>query len=280
MSLGSPPREGTPPLPTPPPAPRLPQADPGVALSNELFLTNKTAPWPPVNLTAIKEVVGRDAWMLATMVEAKKYGCVTKAEIVARIQSFADAVPAISQAFWLNGGGPDGTAYSPAACQAAYAAAGAALDSAYAYDGKVLFKPTLTTGATTLRPTRSGALSYFIGTQCLRAAGTPADQFPSPGSSFYEYGFALRNYNGGTGFVAPTVWDPAAFLYRASWENCDSPLAMGPMCFTPAGAAPGSGPCVDKTFGFNREKGGNVVITAHHSSAIVPGTTTSTTVSQ
>lgn len=52
------------------------------------------------------------------------------------------------------------------------------------------------------------------------------------------------------------------------------------MCFTPAGAAPGAGPCVDKLFGFNREKGGAVVITAHDSSAVVPGTTTSTTVTQ
>lgn len=249
-------------------------------LGNELFLTNNGSANFPVNLTAIAESVGRDAWMLATVAEARKHGCVTKAEIAARIQSFADAVPAISQAFWTNGGGADGTAYAPAACQAAYAAASAALDGAYAYDGKVLFKPTLTTGATTFRPTRSGALSYFIGTQCLRAAGSPADQFPAPNSSFYEYGFALSNYNGGTGFVAPTVWDPKAFYYRAGWENCDAPLASGPMCFTAAGSAPGSGPCVDKTFGFNREKGGNVVITAHHSSAVVPGTTTSTTLSQ
>jgi hypothetical protein len=199
---------------------------------------------------------------------------------VARIQSFADAVPAISQAFWSNGGGPDGTAYSSAACTAAYAVAVATLDTAYGYDGKVLFKPTLTTGATTFRPTRNGALSYFIGTQCLRAAGTPADQFPAPGSSFYEYGFALANYNGGTGYVAPTVWDPASYFYRIKWENCDAPVAMGAMCFTPTGGAPGSGACVDKTFGFNREKDGNVVITTHHSSSTVPSTTTSTTVSQ
>lgn len=240
---------------------------------------NKTAAFSDViaKLNATKTALHTDAVMAETMVAAKRFGCITKDEVIARIQSFADAVPAISRAFWNNGGGADGTAYSVQACQAAYDLAVATIAVAYAYDGTVLFKPTLSTGATTLRPTRNGALSYFIGTQCLRMVGTPQDQYPAPGSSFYEYGFALKNYSGGQGWIAPTVWNADAFLYRLKWENCDSPLAAGQMCFT---AASGSLTCVDKTFAFNREKSGNVAITTHHSSAVVPSTTTSTTVTQ
>ncbi|KQM98927.1 hypothetical protein ASG37_01090 [Sphingomonas sp. Leaf407] len=38
------------------------------------------------------------------------------------------------------------------------------LSDNYDYDaGKVLFKPTLTHGAQTFRPTKAGALSYFVG---------------------------------------------------------------------------------------------------------------------
>jgi len=38
------------------------------------------------------------------------------------------------------------------------------LTSAYDYDGgRVLFKPTLTSGEQTFRPTKEGALSYFVG---------------------------------------------------------------------------------------------------------------------
>ena len=232
-------------------------------------------------INATKQALQHDAALAATTVLAKKYGCITKDEMIARIQSFADSVPAISQAFWTNGGGADGTSYPAKACQAAFDLAVATLDVAYLYDGIVLFKPTLTTGQTTLRPTRNGALSYFIGTQCLKLVGAPQDQFPSAGSPFYEYGFALNNYNGGQGYVAPTVWDPASFLFRLKWENCDAPVAAGQMCFTavgPTGTA--QEVCVDKTFAFNREKDGTVVITTHHSSALVPSTTTSTTVTQ
>ena len=217
---------------------------------------------------------------MAKPVLAKMYGCITKDEVNARIQSFADAVPAISQAFWTNGGGPDNSTYPEKACQAAFDLAVATLDAAYAYDGFVLFKPTLTTGETTLRPTRNGALSYFIGTQCLKLAGSPEDQYVVAGDSFYEYGFALNNYNNGTGYVAPTVWDPASFLYRLRLENCLTPIAMGPMCFTANGTQAGSGPCVDKTFAFNRDSDGAVMITTHHSSSVVPSTTVSTTVTK
>lgn len=100
-------------------------------------------------------------------------GCVTQQEVVARIQSFADAVPAISSAYWDAGGTADGgpgTNSPSGPCRAAYAAATGALAAAYNYDGKVLFKPTFTTSPYTYRVELSGALSYFIGTNCLKIA--------------------------------------------------------------------------------------------------------------
>src|SRR3546814_7335606 len=61
---------------------------------------------------------------------------------------------------------------------AARALAEKVIDSAYAYQmGAVLFKPTLTVNPQTFRPTRAGALSYFVG-------GDPS--FPA------DTGFALK----------------------------------------------------------------------------------------
>ena len=59
----------------------------------------------------------------------------------------------------------------------AKAEAGRMIDALYDYaDGKVFFKPTLAFGPRTFRPTREGALAYFVG-------GNPA--FPE------DTGFAL-----------------------------------------------------------------------------------------
>ena len=55
------------------------------------------------------------------------------------------------------------------------------MDAAYGYDGKVLFKPTLSTSPYTFRETKAGALSYFIGTECLNMVGEADEQFP-PGN--------------------------------------------------------------------------------------------------
>lgn len=63
---------------------------------------------------------------------------------------------------------------------AARALAEKVIDSAYAYQmGAVLFKPTLTVNPQTFRPTRAGALSYFVG-------GDPS--FPA------DTGFALKGW--------------------------------------------------------------------------------------
>jgi len=214
--------------------------------------------------------------------------CITQDQVVTRIQSFADAVPAISEAYWKNGGGPAGSE-TLRACQAAYDGAMGALAAAYGYDGTVLFKPTLSTQPYTFRPTRAGALSYFIGTACLNLAGSPEDQFPAgngDGSIFQENGFALNNYVGSdgvqrTGWTA-TKWDSDEFFYRVDpdgGQNCDTAVAQGRMCFV-QNTSGLKDSCVDKTFGFNECEAdstsgctaGEVVFTTHHSSGSVSDT--------
>jgi hypothetical protein len=86
---------------------------------------------------------------------------------------FANAVPAISQAFHSAGGGKDEdpTTLSRQACQAAYDGSIGALNAAYGYSDDnldVMFRPTVSTQSHTYRPTYQGALSsHFIGTDCL-----------------------------------------------------------------------------------------------------------------
>ena len=192
--------------------------------------------------------------------------------MIARIQSFTDGVPAISDAYWSAGGGPAGAGEANrAGCQAAYDASVAAIEALYG-EGQVLFKPTLTTQPYTYRTTPQGALSYFIGTECLQMIGTLEDQFPpgNDGTMFQEYGFGLRNYNNFTGFINPTVWDPEAFYYHLDGPYCDTSMAMGQVCFTSNGSETEGNVCVDKTWAFGRNADGIVEFTSHHSSAVVP----------
>ena len=77
---------------------------------------------------------------------------ITEQELAEARRIWGDALVAVSKAF--EEGGID----------AAREVAGGALDAAYGYDlGPVLFKPTLASGEQTFRPTREGALAYFVG---------------------------------------------------------------------------------------------------------------------
>ena len=121
------------------------------------------------------------------------------------------------------------------ACQRAYKVATAAIDSAYGYSDSVLFKPTLATEPYTYRPTRSGALSYFIGTVCLNMVGKASEQFPpgnNDGTMFQEHGFAVNNYKDHTGWTA-VEYDFDKFLYRIDPDrgpSCETAIAQGQMC--------------------------------------------------
>lgn len=181
------------------------------------------------------------------------------------VEAFCGAAVAISEAFWQNGGkhhydGPD--AYPQAACDAAYEQAMNALHGAYNYPDNVLFKPTLTTEPYTFRPSTQGALSYFIGTDCLLKSGKAEDQFPpgNDGKGFKEYGFALANYRDGYSGISGCTWVPNSYV-----EGENNGVAMGQVIFD---RTEGTTTTVDKTFSFGVSNGG-IVITGHHSSAVI-----------
>ena len=65
---------------------------------------------------------------------------------------------------WGNGLIAISKAYEDAGFSVARDIAGQTLDRLYGFElGPVLFKPTLSGGAQTFRPTKKGALSYFVG---------------------------------------------------------------------------------------------------------------------
>ena len=78
---------------------------------------------------------------------------ITERELADARQTWGNALIAISKAFEEEG------------IDAARVVANGALDAAYGFaaNGKVLFKPTVTTEPDTFRNTYEGALSYFVG---------------------------------------------------------------------------------------------------------------------
>ena len=185
------------------------------------------------------------------------------------VDAFCGAAVAISEAFWENGGknihdvmpGREYDPYPQAACDQAYAVALSALNGAYNYPDPVLFKPTLTTGEFTFRPTIQGALSYFIGTDCILKSASPEYYFPpgnNDGSEFKEYGFALANYEPGMMGFADCQWEPDSYV-----EGKNIGVAQGKVTFfRNEGGIPTT---VDKTFSFGVDDDGidGAVIEGH-----------------
>lgn len=115
--------------------------------------------------------------------------------------------------------------------------ASAVLDAAYGYgSGPVLFKPTLTQSPQTFRPTREGALAYFVGND---------PKFPN------DTGFALKE------------WKNYEYENSAIHITGDLAITMGKVRLTDAN---GKVTEVDKTWGFKRGDCGTVRIVLHHSS--------------
>lgn len=111
-----------------------------------------------------------------------------------------------------------------------------ALEDLYNFDnGDVLFKPTLTHGEQTFRPTKDAALAYFVGGNA---------EYPN------DNGFA-RNP-----FVS------ARAQIKHYFTKGDVAIAMGNVWITDKD---GKEIMVDKTFGYVRE-GDKLKIVAHHSS--------------
>ncbi|MCP9886208.1 hypothetical protein KBY97_13900 [Synechococcus sp. ATX 2A4] len=110
-------------------------------------------------------------------------------------------------------------------------------DQAYAYQfGAVAFKPTLTTIPQTFRPTKAGALAYFVG-------GDP-------------------NFPGDTGF-AIKPWKACQVRNQVIQLQGMFATTMGNVDLT---EGKGALTTVDMTWSFVREPDGSIRIVLHHSS--------------
>ena len=129
------------------------------------------------------------------------------------------------------------TAYEADGIDGARSVASAVLDAAYGYDlGPVLFKPTMASGTQTFRPTKSGALSYFVGHD---------EEYPGDG------GFGLKG------------WRHVESETAAFFIDGDTAMWMGWVIMTDK---EGQVTKVDKSFGYTKDASGTVRIVLHHSS--------------
>jgi hypothetical protein len=150
---------------------------------------------------------------------------INQAQVMQAQQAWCDALLSISRAYRSGG------------FSQARATAEKVLDQAYGYAyGPVAFKPTLTSGAQTFRPTKQGALAYFVG-------GDPA--YPN------DRGFALN------------PWDKCALRTQVIQLYGNVGITMGNVDLTDSS---GKVTTVDKTWAFLREPDGQTRIVLHHSS--------------
>ena len=128
-------------------------------------------------------------------------------------------------------------AYEDDGLESARAIAQQTLDRLYGFElGPVLFKPTLSGGPQTFRPTKIGALSYFIGSD---------PEYPN------DSGFAIK------------FWRSVKPETSATFIRNDVAMWMGWMSFIDKNK---SAIKVDKTFGYTKDKNGALKIVLHHSS--------------
>jgi hypothetical protein len=159
---------------------------------------------------------------------AKQAATITKAEVNAAQQAWCDALVAIGKTHAEGGD--------------AKALAEKVLTQAYYYDhGPVFFKPTLAFGENTFRPTKKGALAYFVG-------GDP--DFPD------DKGFALK------------PWVKARYDNQGDGDegiqiHGDLAITMGNVWVTDKD---GNETMVDKTFVFKKGADGKLKLIVHKSS--------------
>lgn len=150
---------------------------------------------------------------------------ITEADLLEARTAWGDGLIAVSKAY--EEGGID----------AARTVADGVLDAAYGYNlGPVLFKPTLASGAQTFRPTKKGALSYFVGHD---------DEYPLDG------GFGIKG------------WRSMETETSASFIEGDVGMWMGWVKLTDKD---GNVTQVDKSFGYKKDAEGVLRIVLHHSS--------------
>ncbi|MEM7142505.1 MAG: phosphoribosyl-AMP cyclohydrolase [Actinomycetota bacterium] len=150
---------------------------------------------------------------------------ITEADLDAARTAWGDGLIAIAKAWEEDG------------IDGARDTASAILDAAYGYDlGPVLFKPTMASGDQTFRPTKQGALSYFVGHD---------PEFPLDG------GFGLKG------------WREVRSETSASFIDGDTAMWMGWVIMTDKD---GQVTTVDKSWGYTKDAEGVVRIVQHHSS--------------
>lgn len=164
---------------------------------------------------------------LPLLAKDKVPATITKAEVNAAQQAWCDALVAIGKTH-TDGGD-------------AKALANQVLSEAYDYDhGTVFFKPTLTHGAQTFRPTKAGALAYFVG-------GDP--NFPD------DKGFALKPW-------VKARYDNLGDGDEGIMIHGDIAITMGNVWVT---AKDGTEVMVDKTFVFKKCDDGKLRLIVHKS---------------
>jgi hypothetical protein len=151
---------------------------------------------------------------------------ITEADVNAAQQAWCDGLVKISKTAKEGGD--------------AKAVAGQVIDDLYDYqEGVVFFNPTLAFGKNTFRPTREGALSYFVGGN---------KEFPE------DTGFALKDW-------VKVRYDNNA-AEKGMQIHGDIAITMGNVYLT---NAKGEEVMVDKTFVFRRGKDGKLRLCVHKS---------------
>jgi hypothetical protein len=181
----------------------------------------------PARLALMPVLMGLIVWnTIAATAGPNAAAPITEAQVNAAQQAWCDGLVNVAQTHAKGGD--------------AKAVAAKMIDDLYDYaDGKVFFKPTLAFGPRTFRPTREGALAYFVG-------GNP--NFPE------DTGFALKG------------WTKARYDNNASENGIqihgDIAITMGNVYIT---GADGKEVMVDKTFVFRRCKDGTLRLCVHKS---------------
>ena len=138
---------------------------------------------------------------------------------------------------WGNGMIAISKAYNESGITQAKIIADGFLDDVYGFElGLVLFKPTLSGGAQTFRPTKEGALSYFVGHD---------PTYPS------DNGFGIKS------------WHEVKSETCATFLDGDVAMWMGWVTLI---SKDGQKVKVDKSWGYKKLKNGALKIILHHSS--------------
>ena len=138
---------------------------------------------------------------------------------------------------WGNGLIEISKSFETGGIEMARIVAGKMLDTLYGYDlGQVLFKPTLSGGSKTFRPTKEGALSYYTGQNSI---------YPD------DVGFGVKSWCEFSSNTSAIFIDDTVAMWMGSFTLIDRDVQVTK---------------VDKSWGYKLDGDGNLRIMLHHSS--------------